>query len=129
MDPAQLRALLESLEQADTDVRPALAFLAGTRVDLDERELNAARRRALLLLAAGGDPTQGLDLDGRAVTALADELDAPGPRAALARALEELRPEVADLPVVGAALAALVADERLAWRAFACSLLADELGG
>ncbi|HEY3207723.1 MAG TPA: hypothetical protein VGJ58_12285, partial [Gaiellaceae bacterium] len=70
-------ALLESLDAvgAETDLRPAVALLAARDLELEPDELTAARRRALLLLAAGGDPHRGLVLDGRAVTALADELD------------------------------------------------------
>ena len=91
-----------------------LAWLAGRAVEVDEDERRGAVRRSLLLLAAGGDPTRELDLDGRAVTALADELDAPERRAALDDGLRELG---ADVP------------SDLAWRAFAASLLAEELGG
>jgi len=127
VDARQFRPLLEQLEDADADVRPALAFLAGAELELDEAELNASRRRALFLLAAGGDPRSGLDVDGRAVTTLADELDEPSRRAELARALEAFRPHAAGLTRVAGALDSLLADDRLAWRAFACALLADEL--
>lgn len=51
-----------------------LASVAGARVPIGEDEVRAAARRALLLLAAGGDPERGLDLDGRPVSALADDL-------------------------------------------------------
>ena len=53
-----------------------LAWLAGRSLGLDEDELRGPIRRAMLLLASGGDPTRehGLALDGRAVTALAEEL-------------------------------------------------------
>src|SRR5438093_12195624 len=87
------------LEQLDADFAPgdevgalaSAAFLAARRVNLDEDELRGALRRALLLLATGGDPRRGLELDSRAVMALADDLDAPGPRAELAAALLDLR--------------------------------------
>jgi hypothetical protein len=90
-----------------------LAWLAGRAVEIGEDELRGAVRRSMLLLAAGGDPARELDLDGRAVTALADELDAPERRAALADGLRALG---ADVP------------SDAAWRAFAASLLAEELG-
>jgi len=91
-----------------------LAWLAGRELDIEEDELRGPVRRAMLLLVAGGDPMRELDLDGRAVTALADELDSPERRQILQRRLRELG---ADVP------------PDLAWRAFAASLLAEELGG
>jgi uncharacterized protein YbjT (DUF2867 family) len=121
--------VLESLEAAATDLRPPLALLAGQGLALEEDELHGARRRALLLLAAGGDPERGLVLDGRAVTALADELDTPERRATLSTGLEELRQPSEGLAEATAALEALLDDSDLAWRAFACALLAEEIGG
>lgn len=106
-----------------------LAAAAGRDVPLDEEEAHGATRRALLLLAAGGDPSRGLDLNGRAVSALAADLDSPERRAALGRGLEELRAESAGLAHVSEALHELAAEPEIAWRAFACSLLAEELGG
>ena len=91
-----------------------LAWLVRRSVPIDEEELRGAVRRAMLLLAAGGDPQRSLDLDGRAVTALADELDSHERRGALLDAVHGLGAE---------------AEPELAWRAFACSLLADELAG
>ena len=124
----EVRALLASLEEvgAETDLRPALAMLGGRDIELDDDELNAARRRAMLLLAAGGDPHDGLVLDGRAVVALASELDAPERRAELGRGLAELAGEAAG-PNVNAAVSELLANDEVAWRAYACSLLAEEL--
>jgi hypothetical protein len=124
----EVAALLASLEEVggETDLRPALALLAGRELAIDDAELNPARRRALLLLAAGGDPHLGLVLDGRAVVALADELDLPARRGELRRGLTELERE-ADSPHVEAALNELLADGELAWRAYACALLAEEL--
>jgi hypothetical protein len=95
----------------------AFAWLAGQSVGIDDAELRPAIRRAMLLLAAGGDPRRELDRDERAVTALAAELDTPGRRATLVAGLEALRDEAA----------AVAADPELAWRAFACALLAEEL--
>jgi hypothetical protein len=121
-------ALLAALEEVgdETDLRPALALLAGRDLALGADELNAARRRAMLLLAAGGDPHEGLLLEGRAVVGLAEELDRPERRAEVRRGLTELEREPAG-PLVGAALAELLADGELAWRAYACALLAEEL--
>jgi hypothetical protein len=96
---------------------------------LDEEELNAALRRSELLLAAGGDPRRRLDLYGRAVTALAADLDEPGPRARLAAGLEELLPEVEGLRGATEALRLLRRDGDLAWQCFAMALLADALAG
>jgi hypothetical protein len=126
------RPLLEQLEVglAGADEGAALAplaFLAGTGVELDPAEVHAACRRAVLLLAAGGDPHRELDPDGRAVRAVAADLDAAGRRAQLAAALTRLRVEAAGLPRVGASLEALAADADRAWRLLAAALLADEL--
>jgi hypothetical protein len=106
----------------------SLALVAGSELELPEDDLNAALRRAVLLLAAGGDPRRELELDGRAVTALAADLDAPGRRVQLAERLATLRAPAAGLPLVEGAIARLLADGDLAWRAFACAVLAHELG-
>ena len=105
-----------------------LASVAGADVAADQAEVRAATRRALLLLAAGGDPERGLDLDGRAVTALAEELRTVDRQLALERGLEELKAQTSGLPHVSEAIAGLRATPDVAWRAYACSLLAEELG-
>ena len=117
------------LDEAGTesDIRPALALLAAPDSLVEPDELNPALRRAMLLLAAGGDPHRKLELEGRAVSALAAELDRPERRAEVSRGLEALRAEVAGLANVSRALAELLLDAGLAWRAYACALLADEL--
>jgi hypothetical protein len=119
--------VLRMLDEADADIRPALALLAAPEGVVDPDELNPALRRAMLLLAAGGDPHRELELDGRAVNALAAELDQPERRAEVSRGLETLRPEAANLVRVSTALDELLLDASLAWRAYACALLADEL--
>lgn len=128
------RPWLEQLEaqiggSAPEEALVPLAFVAGQAVDLDEDELRAARRRALLLVAAGGDPRRPLAANDRAVLALAADLDRPEHRAALTEALAALRGRAAALRRVEAALDRLLGDEDLAWRSFACALLADELSG
>ena len=105
-----------------------LAALAGSEIDLDDDELHGAARRSLLLLAAGGDPARGLDLNGRAVESLAAELDTPGRRATLADGLARLRQEASGRPHVSEAVKALADAPDVAWRAYACSLLAERLG-
>jgi len=122
-----VRELLTNLERGDADLPASLAYLAGTAVELDADELQAALRRAELLLAAGGDPRRELEPDGRAVTALAVDLDGAAPRAELRAALEQLAAEADGLPGVAAALAGLLADDDLAWRSFACARLAEAL--
>jgi hypothetical protein len=112
---------------ADADIRPALAVLAAPDPLVEPGELRPALRRAMLLLAAGGDPQRELELDGRAVTALAAELDRPERRAEVSRGLEALRAEATGLANVSPALDELLLDAGLAWRAYACALLADEL--
>jgi hypothetical protein len=119
------------LAQADAgelgDPLPVLAYLAGLSLDLDEAELNGARRRALLLVAAGGDPRRELTVDDRSVKSLAADLYSEEGRAALARSLDELALRVRELPVARDAVLFLVADIDLAWRLYALALLAEEL--
>ena len=104
-----------------------VAWLAGAAIPFDDAELHGALRRSLLLLAAGGDPHRALDLDDRAVTSLADELDRPERREALARGLAELPGDAEGLPISSAAIGELLGDADLAWRAFAAGLLGEEL--
>ena len=106
----------------------SIALVAGSDLELPDEELNGALRRALLLLAAGGDPTRELELHGRAVSALAADLDETARREHLAARLAELRSSAPGLPLVERALAKLLADPELAWQAFACAVLAHELG-
>jgi hypothetical protein len=104
-----------------------LASVAGARVALDADETHAASRRALLLLAAGGDPERGLDLHGRAVGALADDLRTVDRQLALEHGVQALRAQATGLPHMSEAVHALIEAPDVAWRAFACSLLAEEL--
>ncbi|HET8894020.1 MAG TPA: hypothetical protein VFM96_07990 [Gaiellaceae bacterium] len=121
------REQLEQLETSDLDLGVALAWLVREQVSIDEPDLNAARRRAMFVLAAGGDPHRELDLDSVAAERLATELDTPERRAALATALASLAAEADGLTAVSAALAELQAEPELAWRSLALALLADEL--
>jgi hypothetical protein len=119
---------VSALERADPEERcTLLAFVAGRAVSLDEEELNAALRRAELLLATGGDPRRRLELYGRAVSALAADLDGPTPRAELGEGLAALGPEVEPRGKAAEGLRLLRADPDLAWQCFACALLAEEL--
>jgi hypothetical protein len=122
-----LRQLLTALEDED-EPRPALAWLAARELELDDDELRGAVRRALLLLAAGGDPRRALDPDGRAVRAVAADLMSDDRAVALRAALGRLRPDAGGLPRIDAALDALESDVNEAWRWLACALLAEELG-
>jgi hypothetical protein len=110
------------------DPLPVLAYLAGQAVDIDEEELNGARRRALLLVAAGGDPHRELELDDRAVKSIAVDLHTEERLEQLARAIDVLALSVRDLPAAREAALFLAADVELAWRLFALTLLAEELG-
>ena len=109
------------------DPLPVLAYLAGQAVRLDDAELNGARRRALLLVAAGGDPHRELDVDDRAVKAVAADLHTQERRDELARSIDDLVLRVRDLPVAREAALFLAGDVDLAWRRFALALLAEEL--
>jgi hypothetical protein len=123
------QALLERLELGELgDPLPVLAFLAGQQVELPRAELNETRRRALLLLAAGGDPRRELGVDDRAVKAVAAELFTESRRRALGSAIDELVLAARDLPRVREATIFLAADVDLAWRLFALALVAEELG-
>jgi hypothetical protein len=97
---------------SDVDLVVA-AYIAGQQVPLAEEERNAAVRRALLVFAAGGDLRRDPALDDPAVLELARDLATPGRRDALLAASEQLT---------------ALGDEELAWRAYACGLLADALG-
>jgi len=123
------RIVLETLEEAgDPDSLPVqLAYLAAARVPIDGAELAAARRRAVFVHAAGGDPHRDLAPDASAVSTLAGDLATGERRAALGEALRGLHEEARGLPVVSAALDLLVHDLDDAWRWLACALLADEL--
>jgi hypothetical protein len=79
------------------------------------------------LLAAGGDPRRELDPEGRAVSALAADLETPARKGALAAGLGSLREVVEGLPEVSARLEGLGGDIERAWRWYACTLLAEEL--
>lgn len=107
-------------------VLAGLAFVAAQEIRFPEAELAAARRRAMLVLAAGGDPHRSLDPESRAVRSLAEDLGAPERRAELAAALERVRGRAVGLEGVGAAIDLLRADADLAWRWVACALLAEE---
>src|SRR4051794_8139601 len=123
-----MREWLEALDGGpEDDALPVLAYAAGLEIDLGPDGPGAVRR-AVLLLAAGGDPLRGIELDGRAVAALAADLDDPERRDELAAGIAALGAAAAGLPRVGASLARLAADPELAWRAFAAGVLADALG-
>lgn len=127
---AGTRARLEELESSGLEPRSpellvVLCWLVREEVAIDEAELNGARRRAMFVLAAGGDPHRDLGFDSVAAERLADELDTPAHRARLAAALDGLPTQ--DLATVSAAVESLRADPELAWRSYALSLLADEL--
>ena len=124
-----MRELLELLEAGPGDnLLPGLAWLAGQDVDLDPDEVKATVRRAELLLAAGGDPRRELELDGRAVMAVAEDLDEPGARDQLEDSLARLAAASAGLAAVSEALAQLRAQPDLAWQSYAGALLAEAIG-
>jgi hypothetical protein len=124
-----VRELLERLEELPPNsLLPSLAWLAGQDLALDEDELKGALRRAELLLAAGGDPRRELDLDGRAVEALAADLETEEARDRLEDALARLTADSEGLAAVSDGLARLRAQPDLAWRCYAGALLAEAIG-
>jgi hypothetical protein len=104
-----------------------LAAVAGAAVEVDEDERRGAARRALLRLAAGGDPSRGLDLAGPAVTSLADELRTAERQLELEAGIRRVAMQASGLPHVSEALHGLMHAPDIAWNAYAASLLADEL--
>ena len=125
----ELADLLRRLDEGELgDPLPVLAFLAGQEVEMDAAPLNEARRRAMLLLAAGGDPHRELGVDERAVKSLAADLYTEDRRRALAAGIDELAVRARALPRVRDAALFLAGDVELAWRLYALALLADELG-
>jgi len=125
-----MRELLELLEAGPrSSLLLGLAWLAGQGIVLDEEEQRTTLRRAELLLAAGGDPRRELELDGRAVLSVAEDLDNPAARAELAAGLERLAAGANGLLEVAATLALLRSEPELAWQGYACALLAEAIGG
>ena len=127
------RRILEELEPSlrewgDGQACAMLALVARDQVSLPDEELRPALRRALLVLAAGGDPHRELELDGPGVARFAEELDSPARRAELDASLRALSEEAAALPRASFLLEALIDDPDLAWRSLAVALLAEELG-
>ncbi len=124
-------ALDELLTRVDAgelgDPLPVLAYVAGQAVELDESELNGARRRALLLVAAGGDPHRDLEVDDRSVKSLAADLYTDDRREQLGRSIDALVVRVRELATAREAALFLAADVDLAWRLFCLGLLAEEL--
>jgi hypothetical protein len=126
------RRLLEDLEPSlrqwgDGQACAMLALLARQSMPLADEDVSPALRRALLVLAAGGDPHRELELDGRAVTGFADDIDSPERRRQLHDALRDLHDQADGLPRAAYLLEALLEDDELAWRSLAVALLADEL--
>jgi hypothetical protein len=124
-------ALDELLARVDAgelgDPLPVLAYVAGQALELEDEELNGARRRALLLVAAGGDPHRELEVDDRAVKALAADLYTDERREQFGRSIDALVLRVRELPTAREAALFLAADVDLAWRLCSLGLLAEEL--
>lgn len=127
--PDPIDDVLSRIDAGDLgDPLPVLAYLAGQAVEIDEGELNGARRRALLIVAAGGDPHRDLEVDDRAVKSIAADLYTAERRDQLARAIDALVLQVRDLPVAREAALFLAGDVDLAWRLLSLALLAEEIG-
>lgn len=123
-----LRSLLEGLETGPKDsLLISLAWLAGQQVELDAEERHATLRRAELLLATGGDPRRELELEDRAVSAVAADLAADDARDQLEDALARLTADSEGLAAVSDGLARLRSQPDLAWQCFAYALLADAI--
>jgi hypothetical protein len=127
-----VRDWLEQLEETkpgDDELLAMLAYVAGQGVPLDDDERAAALRRALLVHASGGGLERELTLDARAGETLAADLHTEPRQAVLGRGLAQLHDEAIRLPFVRGAIDRLLTDMQLAWRAYAVSLLAEELAG
>jgi len=126
------RSRLEELEGSGLEARSGellvvLVWLVAADLGIEENDLNAARRRAMFVLAAGGDPHRELDHDSIAAERLSAELDTPARRRALSEALDGLADDADGLETVTEALDLLRSEPDLAWRSLALALLADEL--
>jgi hypothetical protein len=113
---AAAKASARTTDEVDLVV---LAYVAGQNIRLAEEERNAALRRALFVFAAGGDLHREPTLDDPAVLELAADLDSPARRKALGEAIGSLEADAQQIKRL---------DPELAWRAYACGLLADALG-
>jgi hypothetical protein len=118
---------VEAAAAGPDDALAPLCYIAAASVRLHPEQLRASIRRALFVLAAGGDPHRDVDPRGPAVGSLAADLDEPDRRAELAAALADLHARAQGLANVEAALETLRADPDGAWRWLAAALLADEL--
>jgi len=124
------RSQLEALESAgyeplSGELLVALVWLVLAELPISDDELNASRRRAMFVLAAGGDPHRELDLNSVAAERLSGELDSPERRKALHTGLSHL--DTTGLPGVAEGVAALLEEPDVAWRCLGLALLADEL--
>ena len=118
---------LDGAGLASSELLVVLTWLVLDDVGLDPAERKVALRRAMLVLAAGGDPHREVDYDTVAAIRLAEGLDTPARRESLAAALAGLAAQAEGLGAVSEALTALQSDPDLAWRTLALALLADEL--
>jgi hypothetical protein len=124
---AALDGLEERLAAGDRlEGTVGLAYVVTQALDLDSEMLAATTRRALFVLAAGGDPHRELALDGPAVETLVRDLDTAELREKLAAGLRAL-PVPRERPLVAETVAGLLADDDSALRALACALIAAEL--
>lgn len=117
--------LLEAL--GDVERWVSVAWVAGRALAIPDDELNEALRRALVVRAVGGDPQRELELEEEAVMRLADELDTDQRKHELQLALETLGRQVTDRPELREAIVVLIAEPDVAWRAYACSLIAEAI--
>jgi hypothetical protein len=120
--------LAQANEEELAEAIVSIAYVAAAQIAIPDEDLRPASRRAMLLLAAGGDPLRGLDLDGRAVVSLANDLSTPDRLDALARGLGELADQARQYEHVRTAVQALQDEPDIAWRAYAAALLAEQLG-
>ena len=132
MEGSPERVFLEDLERglaggSAEEPEAVLALIAGRDVELEPDEVRGAQRRGVQLLAAGGDPQRRLEVEGRAVGAVAADLDSPERRRILHSGLESLRETAAGLPQVLVRIDAMSANPDAAWRWFALTVLAEEL--
>ena len=94
---------------------------------LDADEAHGAVRRSLSCLPPAAIPSAASTCNGRAVTALADELRTVDRQLALEDGIRDLRVRAQGLPHVSEAVRGLADTPDVAWRAYAASLLAEEL--
>ena len=121
----QLEALLAEADEATAVV--TVASVAGRELELDPKSCAAPGDGRCSCSPRAATRRAGSTSTARPCVGLASELDAPERREALEDGLFRLLEGAKGLPHVSEAVRASWPRPDLAWRAYACSLLAEQL--